>query len=91
MLLPPYELCTSFSIRTYLNVYCHYFVGARKMHGWDLVNTSKDRDISKYSSTSNKTVSAAAKAWEEYWDESAQAVYWYNTTTNEATWIKPSN
>ena len=76
MLLPPCELCTSFSIRTYLNVYCHYFVGARKLHGWDL-GMLKDQDISKYSSTSNKTVSAAAKAWESIDD--SQAVYWYNT------------
>jgi len=27
--------------------------------------------------------------WTAYYDESAQAVYYYNSTTLEATWIKP--
>jgi len=27
--------------------------------------------------------------WVEYWDESAQAKYWYNNDTGEATWTKP--
>ena len=28
--------------------------------------------------------------WEEYWDDQAQAKYWYNHLTGEATWIKPN-
>lgn len=28
--------------------------------------------------------------WEEYYDDAAQATYWYNTQTGEATWIKPA-
>ena len=27
--------------------------------------------------------------WVEYYDASANAAYWYNTTTGEATWINP--
>ena len=27
--------------------------------------------------------------WQEFWDESAQAKYWYNNSTGEATWTKP--
>lgn len=28
--------------------------------------------------------------WQEYWDEQAQAKYWYNNSTGEATWTKPA-
>ena len=27
--------------------------------------------------------------WLEYWDESADARYWYNQVTHEASWTKP--
>ena len=27
--------------------------------------------------------------WLEYWDESAQARYWYNQITQEASWVEP--
>lgn len=27
--------------------------------------------------------------WQEYWDESAQAKYWYNNETGEASWTIP--
>ena len=27
--------------------------------------------------------------WQEYWDEQAQAKYWYNNHSGEATWTKP--
>ena len=27
--------------------------------------------------------------WEEYWDDAAQAKYWFNTWTGEATWLSP--
>lgn len=29
--------------------------------------------------------------WQEYWDEQAQAKYWYNYETGEATWTKPES
>jgi len=28
--------------------------------------------------------------WKEYWDEEAQAKYWYNHLTGKATWIEPN-
>ncbi len=28
--------------------------------------------------------------WQEYWDEQAQAIYWYNHTTGEASWTSPA-
>jgi hypothetical protein len=31
----------------------------------------------------------AGSEWQEYWDEQAQAKYWYNTTTGEASWTPP--
>lgn len=29
--------------------------------------------------------------WQEYWDEQAQAKYWYNNATGEASWTKPDD
>ncbi len=29
------------------------------------------------------------KDWEEFYDESARAKYWYNKKTGEASWISP--
>ena len=29
--------------------------------------------------------------WQEYWDESAQAKYWYNEMTGEASWTAPED
>ena len=29
--------------------------------------------------------------WAEYWDESAQAKYWYNNETGEASWTRPES
>jgi hypothetical protein len=29
--------------------------------------------------------------WQEYWDEQAQAKYWYNNITGEASWTKPED
>jgi len=28
--------------------------------------------------------------WQEYWDEQAQAIYWYNHSTGEASWTSPA-
>ena len=28
--------------------------------------------------------------WEEQWDDSAQATYWYNRKTGEASWVDPT-
>jgi hypothetical protein len=31
-----------------------------------------------------------ATEWQEFWDESAQAKYWYNYNTGEASWTRPT-
>jgi len=28
--------------------------------------------------------------WQEFWDENAQAKYWYNSITGEASWTRPA-
>jgi hypothetical protein len=33
----------------------------------------------------------ASEEWQEFWDEQAQAKYWYNNITGEATWQRPGN
>jgi hypothetical protein len=33
---------------------------------------------------------AAASLWTPVWDDNAQAYYWWNTKTNETTWINPA-
>jgi hypothetical protein len=35
------------------------------------------------------SVAAAANPWQEFWDEQAQAKYWFNNITGEATWTRP--
>lgn len=32
-----------------------------------------------------------ASPWQEFWDEQAQAKYWYNEATGEASWTKPED
>ena len=32
---------------------------------------------------------SSAGAWQEFYDESAQAKYWYNAATGEASWVQP--
>jgi len=63
--------------------------GARRLHGWDSIDLRNDHG-SIIRSSSLTAQSSAVATWEEYWDESAQAAYWYNTITNEASWINPN-
>lgn len=42
-------------------------------------------DYTDYNSYSNYP------EWQEYWDENAQAKYWYNNVTGEASWTKPDD
>ena len=73
----------------HLFVYKFFSSGARKLHGWDSINLRNDHS-SIIRSSSLTAQSSAVATWEEYWDESAQAAYWYNTITNEASWINPN-
>ena len=52
-------------------------------------------DSAYYSGASGGSVdrgyqhSAAIDEWTEQWDDQAQARYWYNSRTKEATWTQP--
>jgi len=67
--------------------------GKRKDHNWVSVTGREGR-----SSGGNRTLDSAGAGagvvkgpkWEEFWDESAKANYWFNVDTGEATWIKPA-
>lgn len=62
--------------------------GKRKTHGWD--STRRDTTNSMNSNNGNHSLGLEnPNLWEEYWDENAQAKYWYHTVTGEATWICP--
>ena len=68
--------------------------GRRKEHHWEAIVASSGRDSTQESRAASRGPgdrSGASKGvrWEEYWDESAQANYWSNVDTGEATWIKP--
>lgn len=60
--------------------------GKRKLHGWDPTR----RDVnSNMGNNMNGLGLDNPNLWEEYWDDNAQAKYWYHTVTGEATWICP--
>jgi hypothetical protein len=64
--------------------------GKRKTHGWDL--TRKEGKGGAGASGGGGGVMSGydnPNLWEEYWDDNAQAKYWYHTLTGEATWICP--
>lgn len=43
-----------------------------------------------YDSGFDTDKSGVDAAWQEFWDEAAQAKYWYNHETGEASWTKPT-
>lgn len=57
--------------------------GKRKGHGWTPLR-KKDSDTN-----GNNLGKDNPLLWEEYWDNNAQAKYWYHSVTGEATWICP--
>jgi hypothetical protein len=64
--------------------------GKRKTHGWE--PTRRDGGGGGYKQTTTAAVNYGLdnpNLWEEYWDDNAQANYWYHTLTGEATWICP--
>lgn len=75
--------------------------GNRRSHGWDRL--AKMTDATTVASSKAKMVDASSvvvksmdnnkvtrrQDWEEFYDESMRAKYWYNTSTGEASWVKP--
>jgi hypothetical protein len=43
-----------------------------------------------YNSGTDFSQGGGGEEWTEYWDESAQAKYWYNNNSGEASWVQPS-
>ena len=58
--------------------------GTRKGHGFDYLRKGDDELEETDNLGENNPL-----MWEEQWDESAQARYWYHSLTGEATWINP--
>ena len=76
--------------------------GNRRNHGWDRL--AKVSDTTTIDSSTAKMMKDGASVgvvksmdnkatrrqdWEEFYDESMRAKYWYNTSTGEASWVKP--
>ena len=59
--------------------------GKRKDHGWKPLR----KDENEVQADTGNLGKDNPLLWEEYWDENAQAKYWYHTVTGEATWICP--
>ncbi|GMH88205.1 hypothetical protein TrST_g10293 [Triparma strigata] len=78
--------------------------GRKRQHGYDIIEykphvdekkvdmfaTNGFNEGSSLGGTGSSMVSSGGQEWIEYWDESAGAKYWYNKTTGEASWIRPS-
>jgi hypothetical protein len=58
--------------------------GTRKNHGFDFIRKGGD-ELDETDKLGEKN----PMMWEEQWDDSAQARYWYHALTGEATWINP--
>jgi len=50
-------------------------------------STNKRNSVSDAASTKKRAINP--KEWEEFYDESAKAKYWFNKITGEASWINP--
>jgi hypothetical protein len=52
--------------------------------GYNTDGAATDYDTDNY-----EVAGGGADEWVEYWDDSANAYYYYNTRTEEARWTKP--
>ena len=64
--------------------------GKRKDHNWVGIVTTTGRESRPGAGEKLQATAMKGPKWEEYWDESAKANYWFNVQTGEATWIKPA-
>lgn len=73
--------------------------GARRSHTFDTIRMD-EQTLSKIQTvdpgraqiaagTSVGAVKALKKDWEEFYDASAKAKYWFNKSTGEALWVSP--
>ena len=58
--------------------------------GYDTEGAMTDYSTDYYSGAeTDYSEYAADTVWQEFWDDSAQAKYWYNNETGEASWTRP--
>ena len=48
-------------------------------------------DIDGSGGSDGEMVAAVPSVWQEFYDDSAQAKYWYNAATGEASWVQPED
>ena len=48
-------------------------------------------DIDGSGGSDGEMVTAVPSVWQEFYDDSAQAKYWYNAATGEASWVQPED
>lgn len=52
-------------------------------------STSTNKNPGGDAAVGTKKRAINPKEWEEFYDESARAKYWFNKVTGEASWINP--
>ena len=57
--------------------------------GYESGGAMTDYSTDNYESGGESYGTESYGPWQEYWDESAQAKYWYNNETGEASWTIP--
>lgn len=57
--------------------------------GYESGGAMTDYSTDNYESGNESYGTETFGPWQEYWDESAQAKYWYNNETGEASWTIP--
>lgn len=68
--------------------------GRRKQHGWDpiVLDARAQQQLNQELNPpeeNSKTHKNTKKDWQEFYDSSARAKYWFNNATGEASWICP--
>ncbi len=64
--------------------------GKRMKHGWDPIKDERERQIKEKPAVVLTASASKGPVWEEYFDDSAGAKYWYNVATGEARWTDPN-
>lgn len=59
-------------------------------YGQEDYDNQHDYNQEEYQNYNQSLDQGETSEWEQYYDESAQAYYWYNVTTGEASWTDPS-